>query len=232
VKYGYFQGRASGSHRREGEFVTTIYLLRHGALPETWRERFVGQIDPPLGLEGVSQAEALAGSLSLQKFDAIFCSDLVRSRQTASIIADAANIPFAARRDLREIALGEWDGLPRREVAVRDPEQFAARGKDIEHYRIPGGESFADCQARVLAAWNEIIRPEFHCVVVVGHAGINRLLLCHFMGIPVAQMFTLGQDYGCVNVIEQDAGEVRVLQVNQRCEELDVGAGTESHKSI
>ena len=208
--------------------MTTIYLLRHGALPEIWRERFVGQIDPPLGLEGVNQAEALAGSLSRRTINAVFSSDLVRSRQTASIIADAANAPFTARRDLREIALGEWDGLLRREVAEHDPEQFAARGMDIEHHRIPGGESFADCQARVLAAWNEIIRPDWQRVVVVGHAGINRLLLCHFMGIPVTRMFTLGQDYGCMNVIEQDAGEVRVLQVNRRCEELDVSAGTES----
>jgi probable phosphoglycerate mutase len=180
----------------------------------------------------VSQAEALAAWLSRQKIDAIFCSDLVRSRQTAVIIADKTTMPFAARRDLREIALGEWDGLLRREVAEQNPEQFAARGKDIEHHRIPGGERFADCQTRVLAAWDEIIQPEWQRVVVVGHAGINRLLLCHFMGIPVARMFTLGQDYGCVNVIAQDVGEVRVLQVNRRCEELDGRVGAESHTSI
>lgn len=202
--------------------MTTIYLLRHGALSKTWRERFVGQIDPPLGREGIRQAEALARTLSRQRIDAIFCSDLVRSQQTASIIATAANMPFTARRDLREIALGDWEGLLRGEVAEHDPDQFAARGRNIEHHRIPGGESFADCRERVLAAWAAIIRPELEHVVVVGHAGINRLLLCHFMGIPVVRVFSLRQDYGCVNVIEQTAGETKVLELNRGCEEISV----------
>ncbi len=202
--------------------MTTIYLLRHGALSKTWRERFVGQIDPPLGPEGVLQADALARTLSRQRIDAIFCSDLVRSQQTASIIATAANMPFTARRDLREIALGDWEGLLRVEVAEHDPDQFAARGRNIEHHRIPGGESFADCRERVLAAWAAIIRPELEHVVVVGHAGINRLLLCHFMGIPVVRVFSLRQDYGCVNVVEQTAGETKVLEFNRGCEEIGV----------
>ncbi len=202
--------------------MTTIYLLRHGALSKTWRERFVGQIDPPLGPEGIRQAEALARTLSRQRIDAIFCSDLVRSQQTASIIATAANMPFTARRDLREIALGDWEGLLRGEVAEHDPDQFAARGRNIEHHRIPGGESFADCRERVLAAWAAIIRPEWEHMVIVGHAGINRLLLCHFMGIPVVRVFSLRQDYGCVNVIEQTAGETKVLELNRGCEEISV----------
>ena len=202
--------------------MTTIYLLRHGALSKTWRERFVGQIDPPLGPEGIRQAEALARTLSRQRIDAIFCSDLVRSQQTASIIATAANMPFTARRDLREIALGDWEGLLRGEVAEHDPDQFAARGRNIEHHRIPGGESFADCRERVLAAWAAIIRPEWEHMVVVGHAGINRLLLCHFMGIPVVRVFSLRQDYGCVNVVEQTAGEIKVLELNRGCEEISV----------
>ena len=202
--------------------MTTIYLLRHGALSKTWRERFVGQIDPPLGREGIRQAEALARTLSRQRIDAIFCSDLVRSQQTASIIATAASMPFTARRDLREIALGDWEGLLRGEVAEHDPDQFAARGRNIEHHRIPGGESFADCRERVLAAWAAIIRPEWEHVVVVGHAGINRLLLCHFMGIPVVRVFSLRQDYGCVNVVEQTAGETKVLEFNRGCEEIGV----------
>ena len=202
--------------------MTTIYLLRHGALSKTWRERFVGQIDPPLGREGIRQAEALARTLSRQRIDAIFCSDLVRSQQTASIIATAANMPFTARRDLREIALGDWEGLLRGEVAEHDPDQFAARGRNIEHHRIPGGESFADCRERVLAAWAAIIRPEWEHMVVIGHAGINRLLVCHFMSIPVVRVFSLRQDYGCVNVIEQTAGETKVLELNRGCEEISV----------
>jgi len=193
-----------------------IYLLRHGALEGDSRNRFVGQIDLPLAPEGRTQAEALGRALHGLGLDAVYCSDLLRSRQTAEIIAGTTGIPLHRRADLREIALGDWEGLSRQEVASRFPAQYAARGEDIEHYRIPGGESFADCRERVLAAWREILQREERAVAIVGHAGANRVLLCHLLGIPVERMFSLGQDYGCVNVIECVAGNAEVRLINHR----------------
>ncbi len=203
-----------------GMGVTTIFLLRHGALAADARERFVGQTDLSLSPEGVRQAEALGQILRTVGIDSIYCSDLLRARQTAEIVVGETGVPVVARRDLREIALGEWEGLSRREVAERFPEQYGARGSDIEGYRIPGGESFADCQSRVLAAWRDIVKLGLRRVVIVGHAGANRVLLCHLLCMPVASLFSLGQDYGCVNLIDYEEGRSDVRLINGSADDL------------
>jgi probable phosphoglycerate mutase len=196
--------------------MTTIYLLRHGALAGDSRDRFIGQLDLPSAPEGIRQAEALARALRDQQIDALHCSDLLRSRQTAEIIAGITGISIEKHPELREISLGDWEGLSRREAAARFPTEFAARGRDIENYRIPGGESFADCIQRALPVWNALLGCSSERIAIVGHAGVNRLLLCHLLGMPVANLFRIGQDYGCVNIIEQDGERIRVGLVNGR----------------
>ena len=202
--------------------MTTIYLLRHGALAEDNRDRFIGQIDLPLAEEGIRQAQALAQTLHNENIGIIYCSDLLRSRQTAEIIADEINAPIKARRELREVSLGNWEGLSRSEVKSSFPLQYAERGKDIENYRIPGGESFAECRQRALAAWEEILNCGSERIAVAGHAGINRLLLCHLLEMPIANMFRIGQDYGCVNIIEQTDGHISVRLINGRLADVRV----------
>jgi len=205
--------------------MTTIYLLRHGALGAGRRDRFIGQLDLPLAPDGIAQAEALGEVLRERPIDAIYCSDLARSQQTAKIIAGQTAIPIEVCSALREISLGDWEGLSRREVAARFPADYAARGDDLENYRVPGGESFADCRQRVLTAWEEILRGGGggQRIVVVGHAGVNRLLLCQLLARPVASLFDIAQDYGCVNVIEHSAPGLCVSLINGRPADLRGG---------
>ena len=203
--------------------MTTIYLLRHGALATGSRDRFIGQLDLPLAPDGIAQAESLGEVLRERRIDAIYCSDLTRSQQTARIIGGQTAIAIEVRSALREISLGDWEGLSRREVAARFPEDYAARGDDLENYRVPGGESFADCRQRVLTAWQEIVRGDGQSIVIVGHAGVNRLLLCHLLARPIASLFDIAQDYGGVNVIEPGASGFCVSLINGR--PADLGGG-------
>jgi GTP:adenosylcobinamide-phosphate guanylyltransferase len=52
------------------------------------------------------------------------------------------------------------------------------------------------------------------------HAGINRLLLCQSLGTPVAKLFRIGQDYGCVNIIEEEGERICVRLINGRPADL------------
>lgn len=196
--------------------MTTIYLLRHGALAGDSRDRFIGQTDLPLSAAGLRQAEAMAESLRQKGVSALHCSDLTRSRQTAGIIAATVGVQPVAHPELREVSLGDWEGLLRREVAERWADEFAARGRDMDTYRPPGGESFADCLARTWPVWKGITQTDAAAIVVVAHAGVNRLLLCRLLGMPVQNMFRIGQDYGCTNIIELDRRTIRVRLVNGR----------------
>lgn len=180
-----------------------VYLVRHGKIRlEDDQRRYIGQLDLPLSDEGVRQAENLRKILGKTGITALYCSDLARSRQTAEIIAGGGTVAVTVRRDLREISLGEWEGCTFADIIRRFPDEFRARGADIGYYRIPGGESFADCSRRVVAAFHEILGKAAGDIAIVGHAGVNRLLLCHILGLPLGNLFRLGQDYGCVNIIQ------------------------------
>jgi probable phosphoglycerate mutase len=72
-------------------------------------------------------------------------------------------------------------------------------------YRPPGGESFADLSDRVLPAFERVVRESEGDLLIVGHAGVNRVILSRLLGMPLAHLFRLGQGYGCLNILESDA---------------------------
>ena len=192
-----------------------IYLIRHGKIQqEDDQRRYIGQIDLPLTEEGVKQARNLHKRFEHAEISAIYCSDLGRSIHTAKTIAGSRDLPIVPRRDLREGSMGEWEGCTFGEIARRFPEEFKARGGDIVSYRVPGGESFADCSLRVVAALEEILASTSGNLVITGHAGVNRLLLCHMLGMPLTNIFRIAQDYGCLNVIQCGSTGYQVKLMN------------------
>ena len=111
--------------------------------------------------------------------------------------------------------MGDWQGLSRREMATRRPADYAARGRDIANFRPPGGESFADLAARVLPCWRDIVADgETQVVAIAGHAGVNRVILCHLLGAPLANLFRIAQRPACVNVIEWRKTEPAVALID------------------
>ncbi|MBS3976691.1 MAG: histidine phosphatase family protein [Syntrophomonadaceae bacterium] len=193
-----------------------IYLVRHGKIElEDDHRRYIGQIDPPLCKEGKEQARSLGDRLNRVKIEGVFCSDLSRSVDTAREIAVRHGLISQERADLREISLGRWEGLKFAEVARCYPKEFKERGADIGYFRPPGGESFADCSGRVVAAFHEIVQSPFNSVAIVGHAGINRLIICHILGLPLANLFRISQDYACLNIIMAGDFGFRLKLLNQ-----------------
>ena len=192
-----------------------IYLLRHGRIQNPGESRrYIGQLDAPLDPEGIRQAERLRERLLPSGIQKFYCSDLERSRETARIIAGANAGGMVVCPELREIHLGEWEGLSFAEVVRRFPEKFEARGRDIAYYRIAGGESFADCAKRVLPAYQKIIAESADSAAIVGHAGVNRLILCHLLGMPIANLFRIVQDFASVNVIQYNGINPQIRLVN------------------
>jgi alpha-ribazole phosphatase len=180
----------------------TIYLVRHGRIQAAdGQRRYIGQMDVPLNDEGIKQARYLQERFAGIELGAVYCSDLYRSRQTAEIIVADRIISLVVCKNLREIDVGEWEGCTFTDIAQRFPAHFKARGSDIAYYPIPGGESFVACSKRVIALFHEILKTSVRNILIVGHAGTNRLLLCHALGLPVSNLFRIGQDYGCLNLI-------------------------------
>ena len=191
-----------------------LYLVRHGAVLNLDGRRYIGQFEAPLNERGIEQAWALRNWMDPVVFSAAYCSDLTRSQRTARIVIGQRDIPLTTCPELREISLGDWEGVSFREIAQRNPEAYAARGRDLEHWRPSQGESFGDCRDRVLPAMHRLLEAATGNVLMVGHAGVNRVILSSLLGIPIQNIMSIGQDYGCVNLIEFRDSDVRLRLLN------------------
>jgi probable phosphoglycerate mutase len=185
-----------------------IYLVRHGEILNDNKKRYIGHIDLPLNFTGLLQATRLRDKLACIPLSSIFCSDLIRSVSTARIICEKQELEPVIRKDLREIDMGLWDGLTFDEVRKSYPGEFEKRGADIVNYRPPGGESFAKCAARVLSSLDDILASVNGSILIVGHKGINRIIISRAQKIPLKNILKIPQDYGCLNIlICTDAGD-------------------------
>jgi probable phosphoglycerate mutase len=197
------------------QHACTLYLVRHGDSRQDDIKRYIGQTDPPLNARGRAQARALRHDLTDVPFRRVYCRDLRRCRETARIIAGQQGRSLRPLRTLREIALGAWDGLPMADIRRRHPGEYERRGQDILAYRPPGGESFGDLQKRVLPTVLEVLQREQGPILMVGHAGVNRVVLCHVLQQPLTELFDIRQGYCCLNIIEQQHGRLKARTVNQ-----------------
>jgi len=157
---------------------TTFYFVRHGESEGNAARIFTGQSDSPLTGRGRRQAAAVADELAKVKFDRIVSSDLARSRDTAEVIAKRRGIPVEVMKELREIDVGERTGKTFDETAGMpgwNDEGFVA---------WPGGETLEQVLARTLGAIERLTRESpGMTILIVGHGGVNRILLSHFQGI-------------------------------------------------
>jgi broad specificity phosphatase PhoE len=157
---------------------TTFFFVRHGESEGNAAGRFTGQTDSPLTERGRRQADAIAGELADVKFDRIVSSDLSRTRDTAEAIAKRQGVPVEVFPELREIDVGERTGKPFDEV------RGLPNWTDDGFVAWPGGETLDRVVARVLSVIERLTRESpGKRILVVGHGGINRILLSHFLGI-------------------------------------------------
>jgi broad specificity phosphatase PhoE len=152
-----------------------IYLARHGQTAYNHEGRFQGQQEVPLDDTGRAQAAELAERSAGYSFRALWCSPLLRARETADIVA--ARIGLEPKEDARlmETDAGDWTDLTFAEVRAKMPKRFDAFAAAEPSFAFPGGESFAQQEVRVEAALRNV------------EAGaLPALVVCHGMVIRAA----------------------------------------------
>lgn len=175
--------------------MTTILLIRHGEVAGITPPRFRGRDDLALTPKGVRQAEQVRDAINNRwVLNAVYCSPLSRCVRTADAIATPCKLDSIPHHGLIDTHYGTWQGLPVTEVAQRWPEDLVRWHAAPQTMRIPGGESLQDVQARAVDALNAILRAHRHGVVaVVAHDSVNRVLLCHALGLSLGSYWTLSQ---------------------------------------
>ncbi len=174
----------------------------------------------PIGLtaEGRLQAARLAAALEPVPLDAVYTSDLNRAIESAEPVAAAAGLTPIVMPELREIFLGDLEGMtlagvhaehdrfvPWLEVAFnhRFPSQEFHHPAELV---FPGGESVVSVYERVLDPFLALVRRHRGgTIAVIAHGWVLQPLLCHVLSLPVSSYFRLELPYAAPTVIEIDA---------------------------
>jgi alpha-ribazole phosphatase/probable phosphoglycerate mutase len=193
-----------------------LYLARHGQVVGHERFPIYGHTDVDVTEEGKSQMEALADRLRQTEIAAVYASDLQRSEMGARTIARHHDVEVHVLPELREMYFGDWEAMTVTDVQERFPDELRMRGEDLVGYEIPGGgESIEGFSRRVLTRLEDILRErEGKDILIVAHGGVNRVILCAALGLDLSRMFTLHQDYGCLNIVDYFPDTALVRLVN------------------
>jgi len=168
--------------------VTTIDLIRHGE--PVGGAKFRGYTDDPLSETGWAQMRAAVRGEN--PWQVVVSSPLLRCAEFAAELAASADVPLETEAGFREIGFGEWEGRTSDELIQSAPDCLDLYWRDPALYTPPGGEALAAFAARVTASWNDALaRHAGKKILLVAHGGVNRVILCRVLKIPLQNMFRL-----------------------------------------
>jgi len=178
--------------------VTTIELLRHGAL--VGDDTFRGVTDDVLSNGGWEQmVTALEGK---NEWDIIVSSPLSSCLEFTEVIAQEEEIDLEINEQLKEINFGDWEGHTLEELMKEDANLLNAWWQSPTQITPPGGEDFYDFKARVLKAFKRLLKEyRGKRLLIVTHSGVIRIILMSVLGMQDSNLFRLNVDYASYSKI-------------------------------
>lgn len=187
-----------------------LLLVRHGETEWNRQKRFQGQIDVPLNDNGRVQAEKAAEFLKDVPIDFAVSSPLLRPKETAEIILKqhpAIELQFEV--ELSEISHGLWEGKLEAEIDQLYPGELEQWRDTPAEVQMPEGENLQQVWDRSIAAWQEIVTSagdQTSTGLVVAHDAVNKVILCHLLGLGPEHFWSIKQGNGAVSVIDYPQG--------------------------
>lgn len=165
---------------------TNFVVLRHGETVENASGRWQGQLDGVLTPLGMAQASAAGRRLASYPIDALYASDLGRTRHTAQLIAEQTGHAIQLDARLRERHYGVFQSLTTAEMAERYPQEWAAHLSHDTGFAPPRGESMQQLCERSLACFEDLAdQHQGGSVLVITHGGVLNCLLRTVLGLPM-----------------------------------------------
>jgi probable phosphoglycerate mutase len=199
--------------------MVRLVIVRHGQTEWNRQERLRGRADVPLNETGLRQAHAaaqrIAGAWPVQ---AIYYSDLARTRATAQAIADVCHAPASPQHGLLDIDYGAWTGLTLAEVGARSSALLALWQSEPHRVDIPSGESLALVRERSFACMETLAaQHDGQTIVLVSHLVVCRLLVLAALGLDNSHFLRIQQETATINVFERQNGVYTVVTINDAC---------------
>ena len=200
---------------RAGQDCSLVLLVRHAqtAVPDE-QGRYFSEGAVPLSENGHRQARLLAKSLSGLHVDRMWSSDLLRAAQTAEHLAAVLGVSPVQVKAFREVNCGLFDGATIAELRSEHPEYvswveagfqqgFATTQSHFpSDLRFPDGESVMDMALRAIPAFLQVCDvPAGQVSVVVSHAWVICVVLCHVLGLGADNYYRFGMPNAGMSVV-------------------------------
>lgn len=184
--------------------MTKLYLIRHGETLWNVERRMQGHMDSPLSALGEQQALWLSYALKDVSFEAMYASTSGRTLQTAQIIKGDRDLVIQSSDEWREMNLGDWEGRISDDIEQLDPDNFHAFWHNPEAYRPARGESYADLQARVTLALEQLLAAhEGQTIALVSHTVTLKVIMAYFEMRGLAQLWNPPYFHPtCLSIVE------------------------------
>lgn len=193
--------------------MTKLYLIRHAEAEGNLYRISQGQSNSAITDRGYLQIAALQKRFEGIPIDAVYSSDLCRTCVTAGALYLPRHLPLHKRKDLREIHVGDWEGMTWGEIAQKFPEEMTDFARHLDRWYVKGAETPEQVRDRMLNAIREIIAEnEGKTVAIFSHGCSLRILLGTLQGYSLAQLGdTPCGENTAVSLIDADGGTLRVV---------------------
>ncbi|MEM1073422.1 MAG: histidine phosphatase family protein [Pseudomonadota bacterium] len=177
-----------------------LYILRHGQTVWNAAHRIQGRLDSPLTARGRADAEAQRRILEQCDLGACraFCSPQGRAFHTASIALDGLFAQIVTDDRLREIGVGQWEGLSRQDLVIDRPADESEESALDLYERAPEGEGFAALRDRCARFLASLDGP----AVLVTHGITSRMLRLVVLDMDISEIARLPGGQGVVYHLE------------------------------
>lgn len=195
----------------KSDSTTRIIIVRHGESLANAKRIYLGHIDWDLSMRGHLQARETARALAGEQIDAVYSSDLLRAYNTALPHAELRGLKVTKLSELRELYIGEWEGVLVERLETEWKEQFEHGWREnFGTFTPPGGESIPAARERMYNAVLRVARENLGgCVLIATHAAAIRAMWGKIAGIAPERM-------GSDSVFPTNASISRILFDGER----------------
>lgn len=167
-----------------------LFVTRHGETVWNKEKRLQGWKDSSLTDSGVKNATLLGERLKDTEFQAIYASPSSRAMMTAQHIRGDRNQTIIADDNLREMNLGDWEGLTHEYIQGIEPDNYYAFWNTPQLYKTNTGENFNEFRARVQKVIDKIVTEnEQGNILIVTHAVFIKTLLTLCKCNPIEKLW-------------------------------------------
>lgn len=167
-----------------------LYIVRHGQTQWNIQKKMQGWKDSDLTQKGVEAAIALGKRLKDIDFKCIYSSPSHRTIHTAELIRGDRDISIITDDNLREINLGNWEGMVDEDIKMIDGQRYKAFWETPHLYQSESGESFYQVRDRANAVLQKILKENNDGnILIVSHAVFIKSILSIIKSLPVEQLW-------------------------------------------